>query len=54
MRVKLEDSDDIGALLVEAWRHAYKGIMPTSVLDGLCVQSRSAGWKNHIENGAEA
>jgi len=49
----VEDSDQIGRLLVESWRHAYSGIMQQSVLDDLSVQKRSEGWKRILEKGPE-
>ena len=49
-----KDAVEIGALLVEAWRYAYKDIMPSSVLEELSAESRSKGWKQHLESGTEA
>jgi len=52
-KANLEDSDQIGRLLVESWRHAYSGIMQQSVLDDLYVQKRSEGWKRILEKRPE-
>jgi len=52
-KANTDDSVQIGSLLVEAWRHAYKDIMSASLLEGLSIQKRSVGWKKHLESGAE-
>ena len=38
------DGPAIGAIKVEAWRHAYAAILPASVLGGLDVAEESAEW----------
>ena len=52
-KANIDDSDQIGSLLVETWKHAYKGIMQQSVLDNLSVEKRSEGWKRVLEKGPE-
>ena len=50
---ELEDSDQMGSLLVETWKYAYSGIMKQSVPDGLSVQKRADRWKHILEKGPE-
>ena len=52
-KANVEDSNQIGSLLVETWKYAYKGIMQQSVLDDLSVQQRSEGWKRVLETEPE-
>jgi ribosomal protein S18 acetylase RimI-like enzyme len=40
-----DDVDAIAELHVEAWRWAYRGHMPASLLDGLSVERRAAMWR---------
>lgn len=52
-RANVADSEQIGSLLVESWRHAYSGIMRQPVLDDLSVHKRSEGWKLILEKNPE-
>ena len=45
----LDDSDDIAVVHVEAWRAAYRGLMPQHVLDGLSVSRRADGWREILQ-----
>lgn len=38
------DAGDIARIHVETWRHAYKGIVPDSYLDGLSIERRAEAW----------
>jgi len=53
-KANINDSEPIAVVLVESWRHAYKGIMPDEVLDNLSVSKRSEGWSTHLSDGGEA
>ena len=39
-----EDAPDIAKIHVEAWRSAYKGIMPAEYLESLSVEARTKEW----------
>lgn len=39
-----EDAHDIAVVHVRSWQQAYRGLMPQSVLDGLSIAEREAGW----------
>ncbi len=45
----LDDSDDIAVVNVEAWRAAYRGLMPQHVLDGFSVSRRADGWREILQ-----
>lgn len=38
------DAAEVARIHVETWRHAYKGIVPDSYLDGLSVERRAEFW----------
>lgn len=49
--VRKATRDDVPALAkvnVEAWRHAYRGIVPDSFLDGMDVARREQGWARWV------
>lgn len=45
------DSLSVAEIHVESWKHAYRGLMPDSVLEGLTVESRMKHWITAIEAG---
>ena len=45
----IDDALRIGAIHVDGWRAAYRGIVPDSFLAGLSAERRAAGWKHAIE-----
>ena len=49
-----DDSELVAKVLVESWRHAYKGIIPINILDNLSVEKKSVVWSNHLSTGGEA
>ncbi len=42
------DAREIAELHVDAWRWAYRGLMPDAVLDGLSVDDREARWRAEL------
>jgi len=42
------DVPGIAKVNVEAWRHAYRGIVPDSFLDGMDVERREQGWSRWV------
>lgn len=46
------DAGDIARIHVETWRHAYKGIVPDSYLDGLSVERRAEAWEKILSESA--
>ncbi|MCW2921997.1 MAG: GCN5-related N-acetyltransferase [Thermoleophilia bacterium] len=42
---RLEDAPAIARIHVECWRHAYRGLVPQSLLDSLSVEARKAQWR---------
>ena len=42
----LRDCQDIAALQTESWYSAYRGILPTSYLDGPILGERETHWRN--------
>ena len=44
------DSYGIAKIQVEAWRVAYRGIVPDSILDSLSVEEKSEIWKEKIKD----
>ncbi|MET9228057.1 GNAT family N-acetyltransferase [Lentzea sp. NPDC003310] len=54
MRVRpavVEDAPAVGAVHVQAWKDAYRGLVPDSVLDGRSVESCTAMWERSIPRG---
>lgn len=41
-------AEAIAQVYVESWRHAYRGIVPDAVLDGMCAQRESQRWRRHL------
>lgn len=57
MSVRLASIDDasaIAAVHVAAWRAAYAGLMPQTVLDELNVEQRTAGWQRSLSSSGPA
>jgi ribosomal protein S18 acetylase RimI-like enzyme len=48
---KIEDADAIAALHVEAWRWAYRDLLPEVLLAGLSEERRATMWRNAIGEG---
>src|SRR5437899_3081340 len=48
------DAPAIASIHVRGWQWAYRGLMPDAVLDGLSVERREAGWRQHIATPAAA
>jgi GNAT superfamily N-acetyltransferase len=43
----------IARLTRRAWRHAYRGILPDAVLDGMELRGRAARWQQRLEEPSE-
>lgn len=41
----IADASELGQVHVEAWRWAYRGVMPDDLLDSLRAESRAKGWE---------
>jgi GNAT superfamily N-acetyltransferase len=55
MRVRRADQGDahgIAAVHVNAWREAYRGLMPDEVLDHLSLEEREQNWRQLLGEGA--
>lgn len=46
-----DDAESIARVHVSSWQHAYRGIVPDSVLDRLSVEARCQNWVEAIANG---
>lgn len=49
-----DDAHDIALVHVRAWQQAYRGLMPQSVLDGLSIAEREAGWARLLSDTPRA
>ena len=47
-RAIVEDCTQIGSLHVQAVKHTYQDILPSSYIDGLSEQQRSADWRTRF------
>lgn len=47
---RLKDAFALGSLHVRAWRHAYRGLMPDSLLDSLDEQQRIEQWRQLLDD----
>jgi ribosomal protein S18 acetylase RimI-like enzyme len=45
---RLQDAPSIARIHVEAWRAAYRGLVPDEVLDGLSVKQREQLWRQML------
>jgi GNAT superfamily N-acetyltransferase len=46
----VEDARGIAGVHVDAWRWAYRDLMPDAVLDGLSVDEREATWRERLSD----
>ena len=51
-RATVEDAHRVATIHVEAWRAAYRGVVPDSVLERQSVEKRQAFWSNQIGSGS--
>lgn len=51
-RATIHDSHNIAHVHVSAWQEAYRGIVPSTYLDGLSVSDREARWNEFFDCGA--
>lgn len=54
MVIRLAQAKDawrIATIHIDAWRVAYRGIVPDEYLDGLSVEQRFAFWTKNLESG---
>jgi ribosomal protein S18 acetylase RimI-like enzyme len=49
-QAKPSDAEGIAAVQVEAWRAAYRGLLPDDVLDDLMVEEAEQRWRERIVN----
>ena len=49
-----DDAQAIAEVHVRSWRETYTGLMPQSVLDGLSVERRAAGWTRMLTDPSVA
>jgi GNAT superfamily N-acetyltransferase len=47
------DAEALARLRVDAWRAAYRGLMPDAYLDGLSVEDNAAFWRRILEAGSD-
>jgi ribosomal protein S18 acetylase RimI-like enzyme len=43
------DAEDIGRVVVETWRSAYRGLVPDAFLDDASPAERAGVWRNFLE-----
>lgn len=48
------DAPDIARIHVEAWRTAYRGIIPAAYLESLSIEKRSQGWAKNLGENRDA
>jgi GNAT superfamily N-acetyltransferase len=48
---QIEDAARIAEIHVLAWRRAYAGLMPTTVLSGLSTAEREVFWRHRLDAG---
>jgi L-amino acid N-acyltransferase YncA len=48
----VEDAHRIATIHVEAWRAAYGGVVPDSVLQPLSIEKREASWSKQLASGS--
>ena len=49
-----EDVDAIAGVHVRTWRHAYQGLLPQSLLDGLDPERRASDWRRALAASSPA
>jgi L-amino acid N-acyltransferase YncA len=47
----VEDAQSIAAIHVATWRHAYRGIVPATLLASLSVEQRTKDWVTRLQPG---
>ena len=47
-----EDALAIAAVHVDAWKAAYRGIVPDEFLDSLSIEQRSDAWRQILSEGS--
>lgn len=47
------DAPEVARLHAESWRHAYRGLLPDTYLDGQAGSERLAAWSARLRDGAE-
>ena len=45
------DADAIARIYVDGWRHAYRGLLPERLLNGMSVTREANGWRRALEFG---
>jgi len=48
---QVSDAAGMADVHVRTWRHAYRGLMPQDVLDGLDVAARTTRWERILSSG---
>jgi GNAT superfamily N-acetyltransferase len=48
----VDDGPAIASIHVRAWLHAYRGLMPDELLDGLSIERRQAMWTRALSGSA--
>jgi RimJ/RimL family protein N-acetyltransferase len=51
---KAEDAEALGAIHVDAWLAAYRGLMPDEYLDSLTAEQRAENWRTILERPPRA
>ena len=46
---EIKDAASIAEIHIDAWRHAYEGIVPKEHLDGLGIDEKTLRWKTILE-----
>lgn len=46
-----DEVDELAGIHVRAWQHAYRGLLPQSLLDGLSVSARASSWRRVLADG---
>ncbi len=49
-RATRDDADAITCIHVHSWQHAYRGLVPDALLDGLSVEQRRTIWRQLLDN----
>lgn len=53
-RARPGDAAAIASIHVLTWQAAYRGLLPDSLLDGLSIERREAGWSRHLAESGPA
>jgi GNAT superfamily N-acetyltransferase len=49
-RATRDDAHAIALIHVRSWQHAYRGLVPDALLDGLSVEQRRTIWRQLLDN----